>query len=112
MYKISDYTIYPGPRYITEGLYSGEDFRKTHLSNLVKDVIQKKIKLVIDLDGTNGYSTGFLEEAFGGLIREDNIRAYPLLKSIDFKSEEEPYLVDEILSYILNAQLKARLQEL
>ena len=36
-------------------------------------------RLIVDLDGTAGLGTSFLEESFGGLIRRDHIN-YNILK--------------------------------
>ena len=54
------------------------------------------------LAGTAGYATSFLEAAFGGLARE-----YPIsdvLATLEFKSDDEPYLAEEIRSYIREAR--------
>lgn len=60
-----DFTKYPGGRYKKHGTGSGEEFREKFLiPNL-----QKEEQLTIILDGTAGYSSSFLEEAFGGLTR-------------------------------------------
>ncbi len=97
--KISkEYTETPGGRYIKEGEYSGEDFRNNYLKPKIEECLKTNETLIIDLDGGYGYSTGFLEESFGGLIRcgltkED-------LNTITFISKEEPDLIDTILTYI------------
>lgn len=56
--------------------------------------------LEVDLDGTQGYGTSFLEEAFGGLIREDHFALDDILDHVRFVSEEEPYLIDDIKLYL------------
>jgi hypothetical protein len=61
-----------------------------------KDIIE------IDLDGTYGYATSFLEEAFGGLAREFSVEE--VTSRIRFISTEEPELVDRIRSYITAAK--------
>ena len=58
-------------------------------------------KLLIDFDGSYGYPTSFLEEAFGGLARIYN--AKNVLEKLDFKSDEEPSLIEEVKRYITNA---------
>lgn len=63
----NDYTDTPGPRYESEGLYSGENFRNQVLLKLIKEAKQNKTKILIDLDGGYGYPTSFLEESFGGV---------------------------------------------
>ncbi|MBS4711899.1 STAS-like domain-containing protein [Aeromonas caviae] len=91
--KVADKFTSPGPRYISLGKYSGEYFR-----NLIKEDVLSGQSIIIDLDGTQGYGSSFLEESFGGLIR-DGVPV-SLVKSIQFKSIEEPDLVKEIQEYI------------
>ncbi len=52
------------------GHHSGENFRETKLFPMLKQAINSNSKLVVFLDGTAGYPASFLDEAFGGLIRE------------------------------------------
>ena len=59
----------PGGRFKKHGPYSGEAFRDDVLHDLLRRVITSDDRLVIVLDGTAGYGSSFLEEAFGGLIR-------------------------------------------
>ena len=66
-----DYSPIPGARYPKEGDFSGQEFRTKLLSPKLKEAIENKTILLVDLDGTLGYGTSFLEEAFGGLIRSD-----------------------------------------
>jgi STAS-like domain of unknown function (DUF4325) len=56
----------------------------------------------VDLDGTEGYATSFLEATFGGLARE--FVATDILKIITLKSEDEPFLIDEVRGYIADAR--------
>ena len=100
----SDFAMAPGPRYREEGEHSGEQFRMEVLAPAVKEAIQKQSKLQIDLDGTFGYGTSFLEEAFGGLIRLNNYKLADLKRIITFKSDEEPELIEEIQSYMEDAE--------
>ncbi len=102
--KISvDFSDTPGPRYKTEGHYSGEEFRTEMLYPRLKEAIGKGDKLIIDLDGAQGYGTSFLEEAFGGLIRNDGLGYDDIIKHIEIVSEEEPYLIDDIQQYLKDA---------
>ncbi|MDE0101655.1 MAG: STAS-like domain-containing protein [Bryobacterales bacterium] len=59
----------PGGRFRKHGPYSGEEFRDDVLLDLLRNAIGSDDMLVITLDGTHGYGSSFLEEAFGGLIR-------------------------------------------
>ncbi len=94
----------PGPRYAREGDLSGETFRREVLRSHIQNAIVSKTHLLVDLDGTAGYGTSFLEEAFGGLVREDGFSAVSLRASLDFKSVEEDYLIEDIWTYIDEAQ--------
>lgn len=93
----------PGPRYPFEGDYSGEVFRQKHLEPALKRAITNNAILLINLDGTAGYGTSFLEEAFGGLIRVDKYKLDTLLEHIEIYSEEEPYLIEDVINYLQDA---------
>jgi hypothetical protein len=58
----------------------------------------------VDLDGTMGYATSFLEEAFGGLARKHPDEE--VLNHLRFCSKDEPYLIDELTQYIKEANKK------
>ena len=64
----------------------------------------------IDLDGTEGYGSSFLEEAFGGIIRNYNFRADTLLDRIALISNEDPTLIEEITQYINDADAIKKLK--
>ena len=94
------YSKYPGPRYVELGPHSGEDFRKT----VLLPALETGNEVVVVLDGTFGYGSSFLEEAFGGLVREEGLNQQEMLKRIRFISKEEPELLDEIRDYIMEAE--------
>jgi hypothetical protein len=100
-----DFSRTPGSRYAKEGDHSGEQFRTEVLCPLVRKAVEAKTELGVDLDGTAGYGTSFLEEAFGGLVREEGIPATVLHKTLRLKSLEEDYLIADIWSYIDDASL-------
>lgn len=97
--KIKDFSTTPGSRYKKEGRYSAEGFLEEVLEkeflkiqNSVDDI------LTVDLDGTFGYATSFLEEVFGGMARKygaDNIE-----DKINVVSSEEKWLLEDINGYI------------
>lgn len=98
-----EFSSTPGPRYKIEGDFSGEVFRKNHLLPKFTQAIEMGVTLVVHLDGTAGYGTSFLEEAFGGLIREDGHSLTELRATLEVISNEEPYLLDDINDYMLEA---------
>ena len=92
-----EYSKTPGGRYISEGAYSGEHFRKTILEPAFDRANNEGRILVVVLDGGYGYSPSFLEEAFGGLVRKTkDVR----VAQIEIVSEEEPEQVEKIKGYI------------
>lgn len=98
----SEFATNPGARYPSDGPKSGEEFRRSLLQARFFEAREAGKKLVVDLDGTEGYATSFLEEAFGGLARE-----YPIAQvqeTLDFISEDEPGLIAEIRGYIADAR--------
>ena len=69
-------------------------------------IVQKNEKLKIDLDGGYGYGSSFLEEAFGGLIRDLDEDYKQALEIIQIKSNDEPSLIEDITKYIKDAIAK------
>lgn len=100
--RIKDFSETPGPRSPDEGPFSGEEFLQSVLRQAYQQVRDEGGNLVVDLDGTEGYATSFLEAAFGGLARE--FEAADILKIVSFKSEDEPFLVNEIKGYMFDAR--------
>lgn len=96
-----DYTRTPGGRHISEGAYSGEDFREKILKKKVVEALANQNAVTVILDGGFGYAPSFLEESFGGLVRE--LQDSRLLAMIHIVSEEEPKLVDDIYNYMKDA---------
>ena len=93
----TQYSRYPGGRYRRLGKFSGEEFRDDHLIPALKS----GDKVIVVLDGTAGYGSSFLEEAFGGLVRngfsldELRLNLEPLAEESDFQT-----YVEEIWQYI------------
>ncbi|MCL2441596.1 MAG: STAS-like domain-containing protein [Treponema sp.] len=98
---LKDFSKTPGFRLISDGPFSGEEFRNKLLEPLFNDT-SKSEKIQIDLDNVSGYATSFLEEAFGGLARKYGVEL--VLDRISFISNDEPLLIEEITTYIRNAQ--------
>ncbi len=93
-----DFSPYTGARYRTDGPGSGQEFREDILEPCFLQALEQGQKLLINLDGTEGYATSFLEEAFGGLARTHGVQ--PVLDHLEFQSLDEPLLTDEIEKYI------------
>ena len=94
-----DYSRCPGARYESEGDYSGERFREDFLAPKLKEAIEAGVKLEVILDGSAGYSTSFIEESFGGLIRTNGYSLDVLKDKIIIISNEDPTYIDDIYEY-------------
>lgn len=97
----TDFSETPGARKREQGQYSAEEFFDNVFFPRYQEAIANAQKLHIDLDGTYGYASSFLEEVFGGLARKQKEKN--ILANIIIKSDEEPYLIDEIKEYIKRA---------
>lgn len=97
-----DFTRFPAGRYKKNGKTSGEAFRERFL----EEPLRRGEDVQVELDGTIGYGSSFLEEAFGGVVRKlglpsQQIRQHLTVKSIDLS------LIDEIMGYIDEAARRA-----
>jgi STAS-like domain of unknown function (DUF4325) len=101
-----DFSTTPGPRYAEEGDFSGELFREKILVPKFDAAETAGEKLDVYLNGTEGYATSFLEEAFGGLARQYS--EAKVLSTIVFHCDDDPYLVEEITGYVNEANAKRR----
>lgn len=91
-----EFSEYPAGRYRQDGDFSGEVFREDLLVPRLNqyDVVE------VDLDGSMGYGSSFLEEAFGGLVRLKKFSKEALHRKLKFSYREDPFVIDEIWQYI------------
>lgn len=94
-----DFSPNPGPRFARQGAHSGEALRK-HLLRLLD---KSSDTVIIDLDGTRGIGSSFLDEAFGGLIRTERKSKADLLKRFKFQSRVDPSYVETIIDSLNRA---------
>ena len=57
----TQFSKFPGGRKREHGDFSGEEF----FQDIVKPLLEKHEHVEFDLTGSSGYTTGFLDEAFG-----------------------------------------------
>src|SRR5258707_481379 len=84
----NDFSPYPAGRKRRDGPNSAERFREDILIPALKEAQEHNARVVIILDGVLGYSSSFLEETFGGLVRRrifkpNWLRASLLIEAID-----------------------------
>lgn len=63
--RIADFSEVPAGRFRTDGPFSGQRFRE----EVLLPILQQPGQVEVRIDGTAGYGSSFLEEAFGGLVR-------------------------------------------
>tara|TARA_R110001592_G_scaffold36589_2_gene123016 strand:+ start:8969 stop:9292 length:324 start_codon:yes stop_codon:yes gene_type:complete len=70
----NEFTKTPGWRTYDDGPFSGQQFYDKLLKERFEEAVSKNVKLKVILDGSNGYTTSFLNEAFrllGGAFGAD-----------------------------------------
>ncbi len=91
--RVADYTDMPVGRDGNDGPKNGKDY----LDNHVKKALEDHYKVVIDFNGTLGTTPSFLEEVFGGLIRDK------IVKPNEYKARVEViYRYQSVLNNIEN----------
>lgn len=99
-----DFHERPGGRFPWEGPHSGEEFREKVLVNRYREAKEAEAPLIVDLDGTSGYASSFLEEAFGGMIRKRYAEKHDLLQRLMVVSEAQPKWIQRVGRYIQQAE--------
>ncbi len=98
-----DFSETPAGRYESDGPFSGENFR----DNILYPALKEFDLVEVDLDGTLGYGSSFLEEAFGGLIREKGMTLNELNTKLKVKSTRHLY-TERIKHYLEDAERNKR----
>ena len=88
-----DFSETPGGRYMKDGKHSGEQFLIDFILPGIMG-LNKGENLIIDFDGTYGYPIGFLDQAFGMLVRM--FRPYNIMDRIDLISKEDTGIINII----------------
>lgn len=86
--------MYPGARYRTDGPYSGEEFFEEQLEPRYLQARARGEKLTVILDGTNGFASSFLNEAFGRLAKAHGKQE--VLETIQLVSVEIPKYIRKV----------------
>lgn len=81
------FSTVPAGRYPSDGEYNGQRFREEHLLPSLK----REDRVVVEIDGTAGYGSSFLEEAFGGLVRKGYFTAAQLHKKLEIRTTDPAY---------------------
>lgn len=97
----------PSARKEEEGKLSGKELRDI-IKPMIRWCVNANQLFIIDMDGTAGYGTSFLEEVFGGLVRIEGFTLSELEKCLVIKSEEDKDLEEEIWEDIRDADEEKR----
>ncbi len=95
--------FYPRPagRFSADGAYTGQAFREHFLAPMLKELQRYSgSHLIIDFDGVTMAGSSFLEEAFGGLVRNGNFSKDFLHNVLIIKSPRRPIIERKIKTYI------------
>lgn len=85
-----DFSRDPGPRFKDQGVHSGEAFRA-----LLVSLLDQYERVIVDLDGTSGIGSSFIDEAFGGLIFAEKMTLAEVRRRVVVKSaQDESYRFD------------------
>ncbi len=101
-----DFSTTPGGRLIAEGAFSGELFRESLLLEKYEEAERENTVLEVDFDDCYGVGTSFLEEAFGGLVR--NYHKHGILKRLKIVAMEDETIPGNIKKYIEEAEANDR----
>lgn len=99
-----DFSRFPGGRRRVHGKHSGEEFREDWLIPRLRQASKQNEVLEIDFDGTLGYGSSFLEEAFGGAVRQLRSEFVAMSRHLGLRCSNQAIL-DEVQGYI-NDELK------
>lgn len=100
-----DFSVFPAGRDDKDGPDNGSKFRETMLRPQLEAAIRLQKKLVVSLDGMMSFGSSFLEEAFGGLVRQ-GMTEKDIARSLEVRTSlkaNERY-VAAILRYIKKAR--------
>lgn len=91
---LNDFSSHPGGRFKKYSDDSGEDLFENILKPNVKLSIETGDTVEINLDGTEGFASSFLDQAFGSLAHEFGLSV--VSEKITFISNEVPNYIREI----------------
>ncbi|MGI9337465.1 MAG: STAS-like domain-containing protein [Gammaproteobacteria bacterium] len=91
------------------GKKTGEEFREDILYPSIARAMGSGDIVVVTLDGMKGFTTAFLEEAFGGLVRVKGLTLAQIDEVLKIEATEKhlSFYIEDIQEYIRDAAEKA-----
>lgn len=94
-----DFSLEPFGRYPVHGPASGERFR----TEFLEAPIRRGEHVCVDIDGVEGLSSSFLDEAFAGLVRRGLLSPEAFFQFVTVVSTRDPSYLDDIRDYVQEA---------
>lgn len=102
---VTDFHPKPYGRYKNDApgceLTSGQTFRE----DILAPALKMYDHVTVDLTGYNRYGRSFLDEAFGGLVREEGFSAEEVRSKLSFKHDEVKS-IEVVIQDRINAAIK------
>lgn len=96
----TDFSWAPAGRYRKYGQFTGEVFR----DDILVPALKEFDSVTVNLDGVMGYGSSFVEESFGGLVREHSFSEADLKKILSIETTEFHSIEKEIWKHISDAE--------
>ncbi len=91
-----DFSQFPAGRSVSDGPRSGEEFCDKHLV----PALHACEHVTVEMDGTMGYGSSWLEGAFARLVRHHRFTAAELRRRMTVQYVNDPSIEDEVWMYI------------
>ncbi|MET3470676.1 hypothetical protein ABIC78_001191 [Novosphingobium sp. 1529] len=78
-----DFSPFPAGRRRNDGPFTGEAFRE----DVLRPLLARGDRVVLDIDGVEGLPSSFLEEVFGGIVRR-GIDLTTLRRLVEFRHSD------------------------
>lgn len=101
----SDFSRFPAGRIRSDGRFSAQAFRE----DVLVPALSGQGSVTVVMDGAAGYGPSFLEEAFGGLIRNHNFSESDLRSRLRIETSVT-YRENMIWDYISEAETSRKIQ--
>lgn len=89
--RIADFSDYPAGRSTKDGPDNGSRFRDEVLVPAIREAIKSHDVVAVELDDVKSFGSSFLEEAFGGLIRDRLFKPTEITRTLKIVAERPIY---------------------
>lgn len=98
---VKDFNSKPYGRYPDDGPGCGQDFR----DEILAPALRENEKVHVILDGYNRYGRSFLDEAFGGLIRESGFTGSQIKEKLTY-THSLVKSIEQVIEDRINAAIR------